>query len=167
MLSRADVANWPILGRLARLGGTIFVDRADKGSGARAIRAIRSALVAGETVSAFPEGTTFAGDEVRPFQPGVFSAAHGNRTPVVPVGLAYDEGSEYVGTTFGRHLIDLAARSRTRVSLVAGEPFEPARDTRTTTAEAHVRVQALVHEARERYRAFWPEGSRIPSSVRG
>ncbi|MBC7174624.1 MAG: 1-acyl-sn-glycerol-3-phosphate acyltransferase, partial [Polyangiaceae bacterium] len=88
MLSRAEVERWPVFGRLASHGQTIFVDRSDKSSGARAIRQIRSALMSGRTVVAFPEGTTLAGDEVRPFQGGVFAATRGLDVDIIPVGLA-------------------------------------------------------------------------------
>ena len=66
MVSRDDVAEWPVLGRLAKHGDTIFVDRADGWSGARAMRAIRRALKGNETVLMFPEGGTFHDDEVHP-----------------------------------------------------------------------------------------------------
>ena len=37
LLSRGDLERWPIIGRAAKSAGTIFVDRASKKSGARAV----------------------------------------------------------------------------------------------------------------------------------
>jgi 1-acyl-sn-glycerol-3-phosphate acyltransferase len=66
MVSRADVAGWPLIGAAARAVGTVFVDRSSAFSGATAVRAIRTRLSRSSTVIVFPEGGTSAGDEVRP-----------------------------------------------------------------------------------------------------
>ena len=58
MLSKHDVADWPLLGRLAKHGDTIFVNREDRRSGAAALREIRRRAKEGRTVVAFPEGGT-------------------------------------------------------------------------------------------------------------
>jgi lyso-ornithine lipid O-acyltransferase len=152
MLSRAEVARWPVLGRLATHGQTIFVDRSDKASGARAIRQIRAALMAGRTVVAFPEGTTLAGDEVRPFQGGAFAATRGLDVEVVPVGLAYDRGVEWVGgATFLEHVSALAARDGTRVVGVVGRPFRAEGSASSLAVRARDDVDALVRGARARF----------------
>jgi 1-acyl-sn-glycerol-3-phosphate acyltransferase len=78
-LSRKDLAGWPIIGVAARRAGTIFVDRDSAQSGASAIREIRSRLKEGKSVLVFPEGGTFRGDEVRPFEAGIFTAMSGRR----------------------------------------------------------------------------------------
>lgn len=150
MLSRGDLSSWPIIGRLAREGHTIFVDRESGHSGARAIRAIRRALDAGQTVSVYPEGTTYIGDEVRPFSPGAFAAARGLPVDIVPVGLAYDAnaGVEYFHTPFMEHLERVAARPRTRVVVCVGEPFPADGKSADLAARAEREVQALVLQAR-------------------
>jgi 1-acyl-sn-glycerol-3-phosphate acyltransferase len=109
MLSRGDLSSWPIIGRLAREGHTIFVDRESGHSGARAIRAIRRALEAGNTVSVYPEGTTYIGDDVRAFSPGAFAAARGLAVDIVPVGLAYDANA---GRGVLPHAVPRAPRAR-------------------------------------------------------
>lgn len=150
MLSRGDLGSWPIIGTLAREGRTIFVDRESGHSGARAIRAIRRALDAGETVSVYPEGTTYIGDEVRPFSPGAFAAARGLPVDIVPVGLAFDAdaGVEYFHTPFIEHLERIAARPRTRVVVCVGEPFPADGRSADLAARAQREVQALVLQAR-------------------
>lgn len=152
MLSRAEVESWPVLGRLAMHGETIFVDRSDKTSGAKAIRQIRRALLRGRTVIAFPEGTTLEGDEVRPFLGGAFAATRGLEVDIVPVGLAYDPGVEWVGeTSFAGHLSALAARDATGVVGVVGAPFESRGSAASLALRARAEVEALVREARARY----------------
>ena len=147
-LSRSDVANWPVAGRLAFHAGTIFVDRADKRSGARAIRAIRRRLEEGGTVIVFPEGSTFAGDELRPFKGGAFAALRGLNVDILPVGLAYPSGTEFVQPDFLSHIRKIAGRPHTRVHLHVGTPFRPKPAARKTSAYAHEIIQDLVHQSR-------------------
>ncbi len=152
MVSRADLSGWPLLGVAARSVGTIFVDRGKAKSGASTIRAMRDALGRRETVCLFPEGTTFAGDEVRPFHAGSFAAALRTRAEIVPVGVAYERGSgaAFVDEPFLAHLSRMASAEPTRVVACVGEPIAVTEGARAAAlAEAaRERVQALVNEAR-------------------
>lgn len=73
-IAKSDVGSWPLLGRLARMGGTLFVDRRSL-RGGRTI-AVRTAevLQSGTNVLCFPEGTSSDGSGVLPFRPTIFSA---------------------------------------------------------------------------------------------
>jgi 1-acyl-sn-glycerol-3-phosphate acyltransferase len=152
MVSRADLARWPLVGPAARAVGTIFVDRADAASGAGAVRAIRTQLAAGSTVIVFPEGTTYPGDDVRPFHPGAFIAALRSGSDVVPVGLAYQTGSgaAFVNESFPAHLARMAAAEPSRVAMCIGTPITIAERTRAghLAARAQTDVQRLVGAAR-------------------
>jgi 1-acyl-sn-glycerol-3-phosphate acyltransferase len=150
MVSRADLAGWPLVGPAARAAGTLFVDRASASSGATAVRLIRSRLVAGDTIIVFPEGTTFPDDEVRPFHAGAFVAAARSDADIVPVGLAYQTGSgaAFVGETFTAHLARMAAASPSRVALRVGRPFPTGEKAAALRDAAHSEVQRLVREAR-------------------
>lgn len=149
MVSRHDVADWPILGRMARHGATIFVDRDDRHSGAAAVRAMRRRLRDGRTVVAFPEGGTFPEDTVHEFQPGAFAAVRALDVPVVPVGIAYSPSVPFERESFTRHLTKIASRPSTRISLRVGEALPPDLDPRAAAATARARVQDLVLQARE------------------
>jgi 1-acyl-sn-glycerol-3-phosphate acyltransferase len=151
-LSRGDLARWPVLGIAAQRAGTIFVDRDKAESGASAIRAIRKRLVAGASILVFPEGSTFAGDQVRPFKPGAFTALRGLDAQVVPVGLAYDPGAEWVDESFVAHVLRVASRPRTHCVVAIGSPMPPGRNARETAATAHAAVQELVEQARAAWR---------------
>jgi 1-acyl-sn-glycerol-3-phosphate acyltransferase len=154
MVSRADLAGWPLLGRAARTVGTVFVDRADAVSGANAVRNIRSLLARGATVIVFPEGTTFTGDEVRPFHAGAFVAALRSGADVVPVGLAYATGSgaAFVNESFGAHLARMAAAEPSAMAMSIGPPIAVGDDARAAALRdrAHAEVQRLVSASRAR-----------------
>jgi 1-acyl-sn-glycerol-3-phosphate acyltransferase len=165
MVSKADLSGWPVVGAAARSVGTVFVERGDAKSGAQTIRAIRDLLRAGQTIVIFPEGTTFAGDEVRPFQPGSFLSATNTGAEVLPIGLAYEEGSDaaFVGETFPQHLARMAASPKpTRVRLAIGEAIRTEKATKAAAlAElSHAAVERAVTRARA---SFGPRTSEGPN----
>jgi 1-acyl-sn-glycerol-3-phosphate acyltransferase len=147
-LSRADLEHWPLIGLAAQKAQTIFVDRESKQSGAHAIRAIRAQLQRGRTVNVFPEGTVFAGDEVRPFNAGAFAAARGLDVEFVPVGVAYPPESEWVQESFVDHATAVASRPRTTVALAVGQPRRIQGRAADVSAQLHDEVARLVLEAR-------------------
>ncbi len=152
LVSRADLARWPLVGTAARAVGTVFVDRSDAASGAAAVRTIGSRLVAGDTVIVFPEGTTFPDDPVRPFHAGAFVAAARADAVVVPVGIAYQTGSgaAFVNETFPAHLSRMARAAPSRVTLCVGAPIATSSRASSLRDAAHAEVQALVTRARVR-----------------
>src|SRR5688500_9036315 len=132
MVSRSDLAEWPVVGAAARAVGTVFVDRSNAESGAATIRSIQKHLEDGVTIILFPEGTTYEGDEVRPFFGGAFIAAARAGAEVLPVGLAYpkDSGAAFLNETFAQHLARMAKSSSTRMVLVAGDPIDVAKGSK-------------------------------------
>jgi 1-acyl-sn-glycerol-3-phosphate acyltransferase len=150
LLARGDMAGWPVMGRLAREAGTLFVDREDPSSGAGAIQRVRERLKRKLSVSIFPEGTTFPGDEVRPFHAGAFVAAAREKVPVLPVGIAYaSEDAIYGDEPIGEHLRRIVLTPRTRVAVAIGVPFATrGLGVQALADRARGEVQALVHQAR-------------------
>lgn len=150
IVSRGDLARWPVVGYLAKRIGTLFVDRESTVSGARVAGAMVRAVEAGLGVLVFPEGTTHAGDEVRPFRPGAFVVSRRTGAEIVPVGLAYEgEHANWGDEGFPAHARRIGGAPRTRVALVAGDPIAPGdREASAIQAEAHAAVQSLVHRAR-------------------
>ena len=148
VVSRGDLETWPIIGAGAQAAQVVFVDKTSTSSKVRALRAVRQRLRAGRTVSVFPEGSTFEGDEVRPFFRGSLAAARGIGAEVIPVGLAYPPGVEYLDESFIEHLQRFAARTRVRVGMVIGAPLtlEELGDAPEESLRQH--VSTLVTRAR-------------------
>ncbi len=157
-VSRADLKDWPLLGKAAQRVGTVFVDREDHNSGARAIFTIRSLLRQGQTVLVFPEGTTHAGDEVHPFRSGAFAAARDANATIIPVGIAYPEGTEFVEHSFVDYALRVTQRPRLEVSMQIGNaiPSQPKKSASLTNTpsvkefadQIRQQVQQLTHQAR-------------------
>ena len=148
LVSRHDVADWPLLGRLAKHGNTIFVDRNDRRSGVAALREIRRRVKERHVVVAFPEGGTFPGDSVHESHPGTFAAVGSLDVPVSPVGLAYAPAVHYGKESFAKHMSKVAARTSTHIAVEIGEPLPKVRDARSTAELARSEVEALVGRAR-------------------
>ena len=85
----AELKAWPIFGYAAQKGNTVFVDRGDTESRARARQALADRISQGVSVVVFPEGTTFKGPGLLPFKNGIFHMAAERGIPVVPVTIIY------------------------------------------------------------------------------
>jgi len=72
-LSKAEVANWPGIGFLTRLVGTLFIARDRKQVKAQA-RLIEERLLAGQRLAFFPEGTSTDGMRILPFNSTLFQS---------------------------------------------------------------------------------------------
>jgi len=152
LVSRHDLASWPLVGSGAHRLGTLFVDRNSPRSGASVLKQMTRKLQQGSGVAIFPEGTAFAGDEVRPFRPGAFRAAQRIGAEIIPVGIAYaDEAAYYGDESFGAHVQRVASLPRLKAAMVFGAPIEPGQG-KLTELRDHTRevVQQLVHDARAR-----------------
>lgn len=86
-VARDDVRRWPVLGLLARLNATIFVNRAARLSVLDQGAALADGLRRGH-VLLFPEGTTGNGADVLPFRPALLGAA--SECPIQPIAIAYE-----------------------------------------------------------------------------
>jgi 1-acyl-sn-glycerol-3-phosphate acyltransferase len=88
-VARADLVDWPALGFLARLLKVIPIERANLRGLPDVVRTVADRLRAGQTVVAFPEGTTWCGLGYGPFRPAMFQGAVDAARPVQPLRLTY------------------------------------------------------------------------------
>ncbi|SPL87736.1 1-acyl-sn-glycerol-3-phosphate acyltransferase [[Actinomadura] parvosata subsp. kistnae] len=91
-LAKREVAGWPVIGTLVAGAGALFIDRERLMALPGAVAAVADALRAGDTVVAFPEGTTWCGRGMGGFRPAVFQAAIDAGAVVRPATLRYREG---------------------------------------------------------------------------
>lgn len=105
-VSKSDVRHWPLIGRLVAGAGTLFIERERKRDALRVVHQMAAALQAGDTVAAFPEGTTGDGRTLLPFHANLLQAAIATATPVQPVLLRWSDAEtaitpvvEFIGDT--------------------------------------------------------------------
>ncbi|MFC8224925.1 lysophospholipid acyltransferase family protein [Streptomyces sp. NPDC057287] len=90
MVAKSEIRNWPLLGPLAALGGTLFIERERLRALPEAVRALAGALAAGSRVAVFPQGTTWCGRCAGGrFRPAAFQAAIDAGSAVRPVHISY------------------------------------------------------------------------------
>jgi lyso-ornithine lipid O-acyltransferase len=150
LVSRADLATWPLVGPLAKRVGILFVDRESKRSSAQVMRQMMARIEAGVGIVIFPEGTTYAGDEVKEFKPGAFSVARRTGAEIIPIGIAHRaSASSFDDESFLDHMRRNLGNSESHVGVAAGEPIvSEGRTQEMLAALCHAEVQRLVYVAR-------------------
>jgi lyso-ornithine lipid O-acyltransferase len=91
-VAKADVEHMGMLGKLADLQRTIYVERERRSRVAEQRNEISERLLSGESVILFPEGTSSEGNAVLPFKSSLFSVVDGPEMAHVriqPVTLSY------------------------------------------------------------------------------
>jgi 1-acyl-sn-glycerol-3-phosphate acyltransferase len=91
-VSKAEVAGWPGIGFLARVTGTLFIER-DRRQAQSQVARLADRLAVGDRLLFFPEGTSTDGLRVLPFKPTLFAAFFTSElrqtTRVQPVTVIY------------------------------------------------------------------------------
>ncbi len=96
-VAKSEVRRWPVLGVLARLAGTVFVDRARPGDLPRALDALRGVRREGCGIYVFPEGTSTRGDTVLPFRSALLDLAARDGLDVTCIALRYATEADLAG----------------------------------------------------------------------
>lgn len=88
-ISKAEVADWPLIGPAAQKIGTVFVKRGCKKS-RQAVRdsIAQAVLKEGKSIAVFPSGTTKI-VKSESWRRGVFEIAQEHQIPIVPIRLMY------------------------------------------------------------------------------
>jgi 1-acyl-sn-glycerol-3-phosphate acyltransferase len=88
-VAKAELARWPLAGRLIRDAGTIFVARERRHDTKRVNRYAAQALSRGDVVAVFPEGTTTDGTTLLRFHASLLQPVVDSHGRVQPVALRY------------------------------------------------------------------------------
>lgn len=139
-ITSVELRNAVFLGMLARMAGSLFVERRSPSGLKREIEAVEKLLQDGFSVVLFPEGTTSNGDTVRPFKVSLFDAACRAHVNVLPVCLRYGTvngqsvtpGNRnrifyYGGARFFRHLLGVLLLQSVTAEITLLDEIEAAR----------------------------------------
>lgn len=121
-VAKHEMRSWPLLGPLAGVTGTIWLNREVRRDALRVLEKVGEAIARGDGVILFPEGTTSSGAVLLPMKSALFDWAARERYPVhcaavtyrtppgsAPAGAALSWPS---GVTFGRHLMTVLRLKR-------------------------------------------------------
>ena len=155
-VSKSDVKQWPLVGRLVAGAGTLFIERESKRDALRVVHQMADALRAGDMVAIFPEGTTGEGRELLPFHANLLQAAVVTGVPVQAAvlrfyqpGQAFSEAVEFVGaTTLAQSLWRMACAKglAVEVNLLEGH-VGPHRERRVLAAQLRERIGDALAQA--------------------
>lgn len=144
-LAKAEIQHWPLFGRLAQAGGTLFIKR---GSGDSVVvkEQISGFLNQRLPVLFFPEATTTDGCSIKRLHGKLLAAAIATQTPIQPLVLCYvneqgqlDQVVPFVGDTgFAQHVLQVVALKQIRAHLLPLAAISPkGHDIASLTAELH------------------------------
>lgn len=153
-LAKAEVANWPILGFLARLQGTIFVNRTARKALSNVNSALTDALRARRDIVIFAEGTSTDGSAPPRFNSAHFEALRDVDAFIAPAAVYYTQNDKIIDVgwygemTFLPHLWRLLKLRNLRCHISFGEIIESAgKDRKTLASQTQGAVSALLKGA--------------------
>ncbi|MEO9168476.1 MAG: lysophospholipid acyltransferase family protein [Aestuariivirga sp.] len=115
LIAKREVGAWLLFGSLARLQGTVFVNRESKRSIIASLGEIQTRLLQDDVLVLFPEATTYTGKSIKQFKSSYVAAAERTATDVVPVTIIYQS----------QHGLPLTLRQRPLVAWYGGGDLAP------------------------------------------
>ncbi|MFE1598619.1 lysophospholipid acyltransferase family protein [Methylobacterium sp. ID0610] len=168
-VAKSEVAGWPVIGLMAKLQRTVFIDRARKRHTAVVNTELSRRLAVGEVVVLFAEGTTGDGNRLLPFRTSLVGAARAALTEggldavrLQPLCIAYTrrhgmpltrrerpEIAWYGDMELAPHLAVFLERGPIDVEVVWAEPvtFAAGTDRKVATALAEAAVRRALQQA--------------------
>jgi 1-acyl-sn-glycerol-3-phosphate acyltransferase len=141
-VSKSEVRHWPLFGWLAKLAGTVFIERARRTHVGAVNREIQAALGEGVLVVVFPEGTSSNGETILPFRSSLLEPALAGGHEIVtaclnytlPDGDAKNDVCYWGDHLFFPHLVKLLGKKSVRATLRFGK-FQRTTDDRKELAK--------------------------------
>lgn len=169
-VAKSEIARAPVVGFMARLQKTIFVDRKRRTDTARTARAMSARISEGASVLLFAEGTSDIGTHVLPFRSALMGAAsaamaEGTEKPVLiqPLAIAYTAISglplsrnerrqvAWIGDMgVSDNLGAILASGPKDVTLAFGTPLPANGDRKATARAAETRVRQMLNALNRR-----------------
>lgn len=151
-VSRHDVANWPLIGPIARSLNTLFIDRTRRADIPRVNKQIIQAMKVNKGLIIFPEGTSTGGKDVLPFKPSLLEYAARNSFPISYATVHYKVGPNdppaqrsvcyWSDMHFASHLLNLLKLSRIDITIRFGEETIRSNDRKEIAVQAWEKVNS-------------------------
>ncbi len=168
-IAKSEIGSWPVISKMAKLQGTVFIDRTNSRDSVNQADTIASRLLKGDVMVLFAEGTTGDGNTILPFNSSLLGAAqyavrqsHIEHATVQPLAICYSRlHGQALGRRFqslaawpgdvplGPHLIRFLRKSAFDVDVILGQPltFDTNSNRKTITKNAHEQVSAMFGKA--------------------
>lgn len=154
LVAKAEIRAWPMVGTLAALAGTLFIQRGSEASRRRINRRMAALLKRGERVGIFPEAGISAEAGVGRFHARLFAAAIRAEVPVVPVAIRYYRAGDLhdvmvfaAGESFFANLLRLLAQPPCDGQLMIGEALHGLEGGRSALARRSNEIVKAFYES--------------------
>ena len=144
-VAKAELANWPIIGKGAKMAGILYLKRESAGSRSSTLRQMLEKIESGFPVIIFPEGTTSDIPGALPFKSGAFKLAAQSDIPVVPVAIVYADKLDYwvAQESFLTHARRRFGTPKTEIKLFYG-PEMQGKETEVLLSNAHQWIESVL-----------------------
>lgn len=153
IVSKAEVASWPVLGFIAKTIGVVFIDRSRKKDITRVINEITENVNERQGITIYAEGTTSSGDTVKRFKPSLLQPAADGRIPVSAAAIKYEVRDQNANTQndvcwwddqpLALHFYRFAKLRRTDAEIRFSDKIFLNEDRKELAAELHNEVKKL------------------------
>ncbi|MCC6942575.1 MAG: 1-acyl-sn-glycerol-3-phosphate acyltransferase [Novosphingobium sp.] len=147
-VAKADMKPWPLIGWLTTRNNTVYVERESRQTAHHQATALQTALLTGQPVTLFPEGTTGDGRQLLAFRTSLIAAVTPapEQISIQPVAIDYAANAAdiaWVGDeAFGANALRiLGRRGRFPVTLHFLEPLAHADFSDRKAIAAHSRAE--------------------------
>jgi 1-acyl-sn-glycerol-3-phosphate acyltransferase len=149
-VAKMEIGGWPIFGKAARVGGTIFIDRSSLASAMTVAEQIGERLKLPIPVLLFPEGTSTDGAQVLRFHSRLIDPATTAGAPITAAAIRYaiEDGTPerelcwFGDTLFVTHLFRALSTPGFSAHVRFGEP-KVYPDRRTAADQTHAEIAAM------------------------
>ena len=172
-LSKAEVADMPIFGRLAKAAGTLFIKRGS-GDADSVAQQMTTFLQKGYSILFYPEGTTTDGTRIKKVHGKLLQSAIDAGKPVQPIVLCYvnsdgeldDKVPYFGGLTMKESLLQVMDSAAVTAYVLPLEPLATSGKTKEAlTKELQERMQEGLKTLHSRVLKSAPEA--VPSLTTG
>lgn len=157
-IAKGDVAEWPVVGYLAKGIGTLFVKRGEARQTNATAELMAWRLRQGRRLLLFPEGTTTEGKTVLRFHSKLFQPAEHTRASVQAIALSYQgkakTAAPFIGDDeFLPHLFKLMQLDRIELTLHFCPAVPTGLERGALAQTAHRQILEVIHPATVRQKA--------------
>jgi 1-acyl-sn-glycerol-3-phosphate acyltransferase len=129
-VAKAEIRTWPLVGRLCRNAGTLFIEREKRSDTLRINQVVSGMLLAGRSVVVFPEGMTSNGEALQHFHASLLQPTVIVQTFLYPVAIRYrkHDGTRntsvtYVNVSILQSLMQILSEPEIEAELIFTEPI--------------------------------------------
>lgn len=152
-VAKAEVANWPVLGFIARTIGIVFIDRRLRSDVTRVNQEISNSVTYYRGLTLFPEGTTSPGAEILPFRASLLEYPASSNLGAHYCAISYSTGPEndtahttvswWGDSQLSDHIIQLAKQPIIYATIRFGNNVIHESDRKILSQKLHQKVSNL------------------------